>query len=291
MRDFVITTDSNSDLSHEYLKENNITIISHYYEIDGENYGEDNLLSDHEFYERMKKGSMPITMASNPAVIREIFTQKVTAGYDVLHISFSSALSCGCSNVTVGAAEIVEKYPESKIIVFDSLTVSLSQGIMIMKAVEMKKAGATIDEIAEWLNANVGRFKCFFTVDDLFHLHRGGRVSKTTAIVGTLINVKPILCTNPEGKLVPYGKVRGRKKSLISIVDSMIEEIKAGGPDRLPVGIPHGDCAEDAEFVADVIRKRFAEENLGTPEIVINVISPSIGAHSGPNALGLCFFA
>lgn len=291
MRDFVITTDSNSDLTREYLKENNITVISHYYEIDGENYGEDNLLPDHEFYERMRKGSMPVTMASNPAVIRDIFTQKVTSGYDVVHISFSSALSCGCSNVTVGASEIMEKYPESRILVFDSLSVSLTQGIMIMKVVEMKKAGASIDEVEEWLKANVGRFKCFFTVDDLFHLHRGGRVSRTTAIVGTLINVKPILCTNPEGKLVPDGKVRSRKKSLASIVDSMVEKIKAGGPDRLPIGIAHGDCIEDAEFVAELIKKRFDEENLGTPELVINVVSPSIGAHSGPNAVGLCFFA
>lgn len=291
MRDFVITTDSNSDLLPAYMKENNITVISHYYEIDGEHYGEDNLLSDHEFYERMRNGSMPITQASNPAVIREIFTEKVKAGYDVLHISFSSALSCGCSNVTTGASEVMEENPGSRIVVFDSLNVSLAQGLMIKKAVEMKKDGASINEITDWLTKNRNRFFCLFTVDDLFHLHRGGRVSKTTAIVGTLINVKPVLITDEEGKLVSMCNVRGRKKSLQMLVDTMTEKINNGGPDRFTVAIAHGDCDEDAKLVESLIREKMDKGELEKTDIIINQVSPSIGAHTGPDAMGLCFLA
>lgn len=284
MRDFAITTDSNSDLLSDYIKEKKIGIISHYYDLEGITYGEDNLLPAKVFYDKMRQGIMPTTMASNPAVIREVFQNYVEQGLDVLHISFSSALSGGCSNVTMGAAEICEENPGAKIVVIDTLNVSLGEGMVIMKAVQMKEQGKSMDEIVAWIEEHKLEFCVQFTVDDLFHLHRGGRVSKATAIVGSMINVKPILYVNNEGALVSLGSTRGRKKSLITIVDNMIERMGKYRNSDDVICVVHGDALEDAEFVVNLIKEKLHRDN-----IIVNTVSPSIGAHSGPGALGICF--
>ncbi len=284
MRDYIITTDSNCDLPQEYLDRYDIRIISHYYEIDGKTYGEDNLLPDEEFYARMRAGSMPITMASNPAVIRETFKQAVAEGKDVLHVSFSSALSSGYSNVAMGAQEICEENPDAKIIVFDTLNVSFAEGLMVIKAAMLRDEGKSIDETAAWLSDHVMNFSCQFTVDDLGHLHRGGRISAMAAVVGTLVGVKPILYVDEKGALVSLDKARGRKKSLSTIVDNMFERMGALKSSERIIGVMHGDCAEDAAFVEKLIR-----EQLPDATIITKQISPSIGAHTGPGAMGVCF--
>lgn len=284
MRDFVITADSNCDLLPEYIRDKNIGIIPHYYDINGITYGDEINLTPREFYDKMREGFMPTTMASNPAVIRETFQNYVDRGLDVLHISFSSTLSGGHSNVVTGALEICEENPGAKILVLDSLNASMGEGLVIMKAVQMKEAGKGIDEIAEWIEANKLRFSVQFTVDDLFHLQRGGRVSKMTAIVGSMINVKPILVINNEGALVPAGTVRGRKKSLSAIVSNMEAQLGKYKDEANMICVVHGDALEDAEYVADLIKERLHRGN-----ILINTISPSIGAHSGPGAIGICY--
>lgn len=284
MKDFVITTDSNSDLPLSYIKEKGIGIISHYYDLEGVTYGEDNLLSAKEFYDKMRQGLMPTTMASNPAVIREVFQNYVDQGLDVLHISFSSELSGGYSNVSVGAAEICEENPGAKIVVIDTLNASLGEGMVIMKAIQMKEEGKSIDEIVSWIEEHKLEFCVQFTVDDLFHLHRGGRVSKATAIVGTMINVKPILYVNNEGALVSLSNCRGRKKSLITLVDNMIARMGKYKDGDDVICVVHGDAKEDADFVVNLIKEKLNRDN-----ILVNTISPSIGAHSGPGALGICF--
>lgn len=284
MKGFVITTDSNSDLPLSYIQKNKIGVISHYYDLEGVTYGEDNLLSAKEFYDKMRQGVMPTTMASNPAVIREVFESYVSEGYDVLHISFSSALSGGCNNVMVGAAEICEENPGAKIIVIDSLNVSLGEGLMIMKAVEMREQGKSIDETAEWLQEHKLEYCCQFTVDDLFHLHRGGRVSKATAIVGSIVNIKPILTVNAEGALVANGSSRGRKKSLATIVDNMINSMGKFVDSDEPICVVHGDAEDDAYFVVNLIKEKLHRDN-----VIVNAISPSIGAHSGPGAIGILY--
>jgi DegV family protein with EDD domain len=286
MRDFVITADSNCDLLPEYIKEKNIGIIPHYYDINGITYGDEINLTPKEFYDKMRAGLMPTTMASNPAVIRETFQKYVDQGLDVLHISFSSMLSGGHSNVATGGLEICEENPGSKIIVLDSLNASLGEGLVIIKAVQMKEEGKEIDEIAEWIESNKLKFCVQFTVNDLFHLQRGGRISKMTAIVGSMINVKPILVVNNEGALVPAGTVRGRKKSLATIVSNMERQLgKYAEDDNNIICVVHGDAPEDAEYVVQLIKER-----LHTDKILINSISPSIGAHSGPGAIGICYF-
>lgn len=285
MRDFVITADSNCDLLPEYIKEKKIGIIPHYYDISGITYGDEINLTPKEFYDKMREGLMPTTMASNPAVIRETFKKYVDLGLDVLHISFSSTLSGGHSNVATGAIEVCEENPGAKILVLDSLNASMGEGLVIMKAVQLKEAGKGIDEIAEWIEANKLKFGVQFTVDDLFHLQRGGRVSKMTAIVGSMINVKPILVVNSNGALVPAGTVRGRKKSLSTIVSNMEAQLGPLDAEQNTICVVHGDALEDAEYVAGLIKER-----LHTDKIIINSISPSIGAHSGPGAIGICYF-
>jgi DegV family protein with EDD domain len=284
MKNFVITADSNSDLLDEYIKEKNIGIIPHYYDLEGITYGDEINLTPKEFYDKMRKGLMPTTMASNPEVIRKTFQDYVDQGLDILHISFSSSLSGGCSNVASGANEICEENPGAKIIVLDTLNASMGEGMFVMKAVQMKEDGKSIDEIATWLEEHKQDFCVYFTVDDLNHLHRGGRISKTTAIIGSMINIKPILYVNPEGQLVAKSTARGRKKSLATICNDMIDCMGKYKDTDEPICIAHGDAREDADFLAELIR-----EKLPNRKLFINYVSPSIGAHSGPGAIGLCF--
>lgn len=284
MRDFVITTDSNSDLPEEYITENQIGIIPHYYDLDGITYGDEINLTPKQFYDKMREGKMPTTMASNPAVILDTFRKYAEDGLDILHLSFSAALSGGCSNVMAGGREVAEEYKESNIIVIDTCNVSLCQGMIVMKAVELKKAGKSIEEVAQWIRDHLQNFCVQFTVDDLFHLNRGGRISKTTAIMGTVINVKPILYVNEGGALLPLSKVRGRKRALSTIVDNMEERMGTFKDNIELICIVHGDSLEDARYVEELIKSRFQPKN-----IIINTISPSIGAHSGPGAIGICF--
>lgn len=284
MKDFVITADSNSDLLESFIKEKHIGIIPHYYDLEGITYGDEVNLTPKEFYDKMRTGLMPTTMASNPEVIRKTFQAYVDQGLDILHISFSSALSGGCSNVVTGAQDICEENPGAKIIVLDTLNASMGEGMFIMKAVRMKEEGKSIDEIVAWLEEHKHEFCVRFTVDDLNHLHRGGRISKTTAIIGSMINIKPILNVNQDGQLVSLTTARGRKKSLHTICDDMIESMGKYKNGDDPICIAHGDSIDDANYLAGLIR-----EKLSNKEIIINYVSPSIGAHSGPGAIGLCF--
>lgn len=285
MRDFIITTESNSDLPKDFIEENQIGVIPHYYTVGEEVYGDGKELTVEEFYQVMRDQKPVGTMASNPAVIEEMFLGYAAAGRDVLHISFSSALSGGCGNVLMVAKQVMETHPEMNIIVVDTLSASLGEAIFIMKALAMKKEGKTLVEIAEALNGLVQNLCVQFTVDDLNHLYRGGRLSKTTAILGTVINIKPILYIDGEGKLVALGKTRGRKKSLQMLVENMAERIGSFRDQQMIIGIVHGDCEEDAQLLKAMIQERFGYENF-----MIRPIGPSIGAHSGPGALGVMFF-
>lgn len=284
MREFIITTDTTSDLPPEYLDNHKITLLPLYYSMNGTVYGEDNVLEPKEFYNIMRGGAMPTTMAVNPDLARKVFTELIKKGYDVLHIAFSSALSGSCSVAGTVARELCDEHPGSKIIVIDSLCASLGEGLLVHKATELKENGKTLEEVAQWLEKNKLNLCHMFTVDDLHHLHRGGRVSKAAAIIGTLINVKPVLHVDNDGRLIPLSNVRGRKKALISLVDQMEEKIM-NYPEKNDIFfISHGDCVEDADFVANLILERFGiEKNL------IYYVSPTIGAHSGPGTVALFF--
>ncbi|HHX11423.1 MAG TPA: DegV family protein [Clostridiales bacterium] len=282
MGNFIITTDTTSDLPEEYLQENNLNLLSLYYNFNGTVYGGNNNLDSKVFYDMMRGGAMPTTMAANPETARELFIDLLDQGYDILHIAFSSGLSSSYSAAATAAREICEERQEAKIIVIDSLCASLGEGLLVHKAIQMKNSGKTIDEVAEWVEKNKLNLCHMFTVNDLHHLHRGGRVSKTTAIIGTLINVKPVLHVDNDGHLVPLNNVRGRKKALVALVDQMTSRTK--GYDNDTVFISHGDCIEDARYVAELIKERFGIDNS-----LINYVSPTIGAHSGPGTVALFF--
>lgn len=285
MNDFVITTDSNSDIPSEYIEKYNLTIIPQYYAFGDEVFGDEKHLSPSEFYKKMREGALPTSMANNPAVIRQRFESLLEQGLDILHIAFSSNLSGSYNNVAVAAGELMEEYPGSRIQVIDSLTVSLGETLLLLRALDLKADGKSIDDITAVLEEEKLHGNVQFTVDDLHHLQRGGRVSKVAAVFGSMINIKPILYVNPEGKLVPLATVRGRKKSLSALVENMKATLEENYDKSRPVGIIHGDCIQDAEFAASQIR-----EKLGFENIIINDVSPSIGTHAGPGALGLCYY-
>ena len=281
---FIITTDTCCDLPKSYIKENGLDVVTLYYNMKGVVYGKDVELDVKAFYDMMRAGEMPTTMAANPEELREMFEKYLKAGKDVLHLAFSSELSSSYSNAAVVARELNEEYTDNKVVVIDTLSASLGQGLVIYKAVQLREDGWSIDEVARWVEENRLHFCHQFTVDDLNHLYRGGRVSKLTAVAGTLIQVKPILHVNDEGKLIPIGKVRGRKKSLMALVDNMERTIGSYRDKNDIVFISHGDALEEAEYVAGLVKERFGIENF-----LIHPVSPTIGAHSGPGTIALFY--
>lgn len=285
MPDYVITTDSNSDVLPEFVKANQLTIIPQYYAFGDTVYGDELNMEPHDFYETMRNGELPKSMANNPAVIREKFEQILKEGKNILHIAFSSALSGSCSTVIMISNELMEQYPDRKILVFDSLNASLGEGVSVYRAIELQKAGKDMEEVYDVLIEERDHVNVSFTVDDLNHLQRGGRVSKTTAVVGSLVNIKPILTVTASGELKADGTVRGRKKSLKTLVTRMEAslDLNSYGKDRM-VAVIHGDCLEDARSVADMVK------SLGFTNVVINDVSPSIGTHAGPGVVGLVFY-
>lgn len=284
MRDFIITTDNNADLPEKFYEENGVEVISLTYMIDGEVYDKDSSLPFAEFYGRMRNGSMPTTAQINPEAAKERFHSAAEKGMDVLHIAFSSGLSGSYNSARIAAEEIKEEFPEAEIKVVDSLGASLGQGLLVYKAVEMKKAGKSMEEVAVWLEENKLHACHIFTVDDLHHLYRGGRLSKAAAVFGTMINLKPILHVDNEGKLTPIGKVRGRKKSLMTLVEYMEEMMGSYRDQNDIVFISHGDSADEADFLAEQIKERF-----GIDAFMIHYVGPTIGAHSGPGTMALFF--
>lgn len=285
MNRFKLVTDTSADLPRDYLEQNDISIISLSYIIDGETYGWENPMDEHEFYTKMRNGSMPTTSQVNIGDATELFEQLVKEYDEILCVSFSSGLSGTYNSTALAAKNVCEAYPHKKIRVVDTKAASLGQGLMVDYAVKMRAEGKNVDETADFLEQNFNHFVHVFTVDDLNHLYRGGRVSRATAFVGTLANIKPILHVDDEGHLINIGKVRGRKKSLIELVDLMEKKIGDHIKENKTIFISHGDTPEDAQFVAEEVKKRF-----GIDSFLINYVGPTIGAHSGPGTIALFFY-
>lgn len=284
MRDFVISTETNSDMSQEFLTSNDILVIPHYYNVEEDMYGDGNELTIVEFYNEMRAGKKAGTAASNPAVIEEKFTEVAKAGKDILHISFSSQLSCGCQNIINGGNVMKEDYPDFNIEVVDTLSGTLGEGLVLHMAVELKKEGKSMEEVAQALRELIPHVNTILTVDDLDTLYRGGRLSKTSAVVGGVIGIKPIITINAEGKLAATGKARGRKKAFNILLETMENNMGSYKDKQVFIGIAHGDAEEDA-----LVLKKMIEEKFGINKFVIEPIGPSIGAHTGPGAIGLVF--
>ena len=278
MRDYIITVNSTVDTGKEWLKERNVPVIPLKYTIDGQEYTDMYGLSDKEFFQKLREGKMSVTSQINPEEAKEMLEPYVKEGKDVLHLAFSSALSGTCNSMKIAAEELQEEYPEAKVIVVDTLCACMGEAMLLYYALKQKEAGKTIEEVAQWVEENKLHVCHNVTVDDLFHLHRGGRVSKTAAVLGTMVKVKPIIHMDDNGALQVIGKERGRMKSLHKIVDMAVERSK--GWDNEIIMITHGDCLEDAEYVAKLVREKMGVEN-----VFIHNIGTVIGSHTGPGVV------
>ena len=284
MTDYIIATDNMSDLPEDYCRKHDVRVMYLSYTVDGVTYDADHRQDEKEFYEGMRAGSMPVSSQITPETAYECFREYTSVCKNILFIAFSSGMSGTYSSVTIGAQQVMEEDPSCRIEVVDSLAASLGQGLLVHKAVMMKEAGCDFDEVMKWTLENRLHVVHNFTVEDLFHLHRGGRVSKTAAIVGTMVQIKPMLHVDDEGKLINIGKVRGRRKSIQGLAEAMEKQIGSWRDKNDIVFISHGDCREDAEYLASLVK-----EKLGIENFLINYVGPTIGTHSGPGTLALFY--
>lgn len=281
MKNFMITTDTTCDLPRDYVTEHKIGMMSLTYTFDDTTYCWDNPLPLTDFYQKMREGSLPTTAQVNPAEAKRIFKEMLDAyDCDIIHLAFSSAMSGSFNSARIAAEELMEEGIRHKIFVIDTLCASAGLGLLIHRALNLQEEGKNAEEAAAWLEENKLNVVHTLTVDDLHHLYRGGRLSKTSAVLGSIVNVKPLIYITDEGSLLSSSNVRGRKKSLNALIDNMEKCMGSWRGKNDLVCITHGDCEEDANYMADVIRERFGIENF-----MIYPIGPIIGCHVGPGAI------
>ena len=282
-KDFILLTDTGCDLDENYLKENDIKIINLGYNINEVDYsGEtNNELDIKEFYSLLKEGAMPKNSQINVGVARMHLEKYLKENKDVLVISFSSGLSGTFNSYNIAINELNEEY-ENKVYIVDSLCASLGQGLFLDYIIKFKNRGKSIQEVVDFAEDLKLKIRLEFTVDDLFHLKRGGRVGAATAIVGSLMGIKPILHVDNNGKLVAIDKVRGRRASLKHLANLFKENNDIN--DDEPVFISHGDSIEDAELL-----KQFILDIKPNTNVYINYIGPVIGSHSGQGTIALFY--
>ena len=285
MSEYVLITDSSADLSQEMVQELGVTVLPLSFTIQGKtyrNYPDNREMDLPLFYDMLRAGELATTSAVNVAEYTQAVEPILQEGKDVLILAFSSGLSSTYQASVLAAEELREKYPDRKIYTVDTLCASLGQGLLVYLAAQEQRNGKSIEEVRDWAEETKLHLCHQFTVDDLHFLKRGGRISATTAVVGSMLQIKPVLHVDNEGHLINIGKARGRQASLKALVDKMEKTVTEEG--RKTVFISHGDCRKDAVAVADMVRERF-----GTQDIRINYVGPVIGAHSGPGTLALFY--
>lgn len=279
---YVIITDSGADLSEQQLE--NMGLIS----IPLNVFMKDSpampcTLRGKEFYDALRGGQTACTSAANLARFRETFGSVLKEGKDILYLAFSSPLSCMYATALIAAEEMREEFPDRKIVVIDTLCASLGEGLLVYHAADQKAKGLSLDELAAYVTENRLRLIHWFTVDDLMFLKRGGRLSAVSAIAGSLLGIKPVLHVSDEGKLVPVGKVRGRKNSILELAKHFGEECK---DKEAVIFIAHADAHDDASMLRDTLMQEH-----GAKHVVIGDIGPVIGAHAGPGTVALFYLA
>ena len=287
MSNYVITSDTTCDLPLEYTEKYGIDIVPLYYMLDDVVYGEEINLTPKEFYQKMRGGKLPTTMAVNPDSTRRHFVKQLEAGFDILHIAFSSGLSSSYETAYVVGDELSKEYPDRKIIVIDSKCASMGQGLFVHKAVMNREKGMSLDDNAKWLEENKLHVCHQFTVDDLHHLHRGGRVSKASGFIGGILGICPLLNVNDEGKLIPREKVRGKKRVITRTFEQMKAHAENGTEYSGKCYISNIACRADAEAVASLIEAGFPKLN---GKVQIYDIGTTIGSHTGPGTVALFFW-
>lgn len=286
MNSYVFMTDSDSDLPFHYVDELALSMVYMPYIVDGQEYPDDlgRNGKQKEYFDNMRAGASPVTSLLPTAVYLEYFEPCFKEGKDILFVAFSSQLSSTINNIYAARDELLQKYPERKMIVVDTLSISAPQTILILKSHALYREGKSMEEVAEWLEKNKFRAQAFFTVDDLKYLKRGGRISSMAATFGTMLDLKPIIVESKSGKLISTDKVQGRKRALRTIADKAAESID--NPAEANMFILHADAPEDAERLEALMRERVPE--LG--EITTHYVGPVIGAHCGPGTVAVCFF-
>ena len=287
MSNYCIITESTADLSAELVERFDVSVIPMHFQVGEDsylNYPDNRELSPKDFYNLLREGKNSTTSAVNMADFEEYFTPILESGKDILYLAFSSALSSTYSTGVIVAEELRAKYPDRKIIVVDTLGAAHGEGLIVCKAAMLRKQGMGIEELAQWIEDNKQNVAMWFTVDDLMHLYRGGRVNAVSAHIGTALGIKPLLLVDEQGYLKAMNKVRGRKQALDALAKKM-EELE-GDMTKEMVMISHGDCLDDANYLAELIKKKFSPK-----EIIIGDVGPVIGSHTGPGVVTLFFFA
>lgn len=282
MNDYVILTDSSCDLPDDIVKKYQLEILQLDFIIEGEGSYHNDQADISQVYSKLRNGANIKTSAANISQATETIEALFKQNKDILYLGFSSGLSSTYQTVYMAGQEMMETYPERKMMSIDTLAASMGQGLLVYKACQAKDAGKSLEENAQYIEDIKLKLCHWFTVDDLFFLKRGGRISGVTATVGTMLSIKPILHVDDAGHLINVSKVRGRKAAITELVNRM--EKLAVHPEDQDIFISHGDCIEDAEKLAAMIRERF-----GNDRITISYVGPVIGAHSGPGTLALFF--
>lgn len=282
MANYEIITDSGCDLPVNMLKELDVKLVPLTLLFRGQEL-EDSVTDDiRDMYDALRNGEVASTAAVNPARWRQAMEEPVRQGKDLLVLGFSSGLSTTYQSAVIAAQELMEAYPGRTIRVVDTRSASLGQGLLVWYACRKRDEGLSLEEVTAWVEENKFHLCHWFTVDDLMYLKRGGRISAATALVGTMLKIKPVLHMDDEGHLINMGKVRGRKASIEALADKMVATGLPGENDT--VFICHGDCLEDAQYLA-----RLAKERCGAKEVFIGYTGAVIGSHSGPGTLALFF--
>ena len=282
MSEYKIITDSGCDLPREMLSRLDVRSVPLFVNFKGEDREDTVDAGIQEMYAGLRSGEAATTSAVNPDRWAEKMESVLAEGQDVLTITFSSGLSTTYQSAVIAAGELKEKYPDRKIFVVDSLAASLGQGLLIWYACKMKDAGMSVEELATWVEENRLHLCHWFTVDNLMYLKRGGRISAATALVGTMLQIKPVLHVDDEGHLINVAKARGRKASIQALAQKAVE--LGGSFDNSTMFICHGDCIADAEYLASLVK-----EKCGVKEVFIGYTGAVIGSHSGPGTLALFF--
>ncbi len=282
MNNYVIVTDSSADLSAKLAQELELEMISLEIVMDSDETKFNHEVDPKEIYAQLRAKQKITTSAVGIERFIKAFEPYLAEGKDLLYLGFSSGLSGTYNAGLVAANELAEKYPERKVWTVDTLCASLGQGLLVYLCAKMKQNGATMEEVRDFAESNKLHLCHWFTVDDLFFLKRGGRVSSATAVMGTMLSIKPVMHMDNKGKLINVTKARGRKASIDALLDKMKET--AIEPEKQTCFICHGDCLEDAEYAAERM-----EKELGVPEVMIDYTGPVIGAHAGPGVLAIFY--
>lgn len=283
MSSYKIVTDTTADLTESWMAENDVGFLRHGLVIDGKEIKDDfgKTIKPADFYARVRGGLMPTTTQVDIPTFTSVYEEQLQQGKDVIYIAFSANLSGTFNTGNMVANELIEKYPGRRILACDTAAASIGQGLLVMEAVKMRDAGATIDEVYDSITQLKEKVCHFFTVDDLNHLYRSGRLSKSSAFFGTLVGIKPVMYLSSIGKLEPIDKIRGRKQAIAEIASLLQKHITDAASQT--VYICHADCIDDAEYLAAIIRR-----DIGPADVDIRYLTNIIGTHAGPGTLA-CF--